>query len=291
MSPRPLLAALLALPLTACGDRVFTHPETWDKVIAFPSGYDPIDLNDLIRRHPELDGLVMLAPTYKEMVERERAQAVKEGRPAVPEYRVTAGTAFSLVVTDAPELSTTFTVGPDGYVDVQLIGVVQVLNRTYREIKEEITSRLRRYYLNPQVAINPAAIPAPGLAGGRLRSGKIMVFSSGVSQLDYLGDETLMSVLSTAGFSGSSDWRQIRVMQRPNAARGRPRGRFIIADVVAFAYGDFNQDFPIEPEDVVFIPTKWSWWQQFDAGWGHMLKFLGNPLTINGLKNTYQTTF
>ena len=287
----PLFALAFPLLLGACGDRVFTRPNTYDRMLGFPSTGDPVDLNDLIRRHPELDGIVMLAPTYNELLDREKAELTAKGLPPIPEFRISAGTAFTLTVAGESQLATTYTVGPHGYVDIPLIGEVLVLNRTIHEVKEEITSRLRRYYLSPQVSVNPAAIPSAGFGGVRLHSGSILVIGTGAVNVDYVGDETIMKTLGQGGFSGTSDWRQIRVMQRPNAARGRPRGRIIIVDVMAFAFGDFRQDFPMEPDDVVFVPTKWSWWEQFDQGWGNMLRFMQGPLTIEGLKKQYQNTF
>lgn len=293
---RPILGviALAPLLLPACGDRVFTHPPTWPQTIGFPSQYEPVNLNDLIRRHPELDGLVMLAPTYCDILDRELALKRQRGEPAVPDYRVSAGSSFNVALAGEPQLSQTYTVGPHGYIDVPYAGEVIVVNRTVKEIKEEITLRLRKYYVNPVVTVNPVALVTAGNGfSGRPRAGSIAIIGpgGGAGNLDYIGDETIIKVLVSAGLTANADWRQVRVLQRPDAARGRPRGRIIIVDVVAFVFGDFRQDFPLQADDVVVVPMKWSWWEQFDNGWGHMLKFLNGPLTIDAFRKAYEGGF
>lgn len=285
-------AALGSLALTACGDRVFSRPSSYGKQLAFPTTGNPVDLNDLIRRHPEFDGIVMLAPTYNEILEREMADLKARGLPPIPEYRISPGTAFQFAVGGEPHLGGTFNVGPHGYVDLPLAGEVVVMNKTLKEVKDEVTLKLRRYFINPQVTINPVALYSQTGLTGRPRAGSIAVFNEGgAGNIDYVGDETIIKLLAAGGLGGNSDWRQVRVIQRPNAARGRPRGRIIIVDVVAFAFGDFRQDFPMQADDIVFIPAKWSWWEQFDQGWGYMLRFLQGPLTIEGMRQAYRTTF
>lgn len=293
MARPPLTAlALSSLLLTACGDRVFTRPSSYGKMLGFPTTGDPVDLNDLIRRHPELDGIVMLAPTYNEILDREMAQLKAQGLPPVPEYRISPGSAFSIQVAGEPELGGTYNVGPHGYLDIPFAGEIVVMNKTLKEVKDEVTMKLRRYYISPQVTVNPVSTSAFAGGLGRPRSGSIAIFNEGgAGNLDYVGDETIMKLLANGALGGNSDWRQVRVIQRPNAARGRPRGRIILVDVVAFAFGDFRQDFPMQADDVVFIPTKWSWWEQFDQGWGYMLKFLQGPLTIEGIRQSYRSTF
>lgn len=289
-----VIAALAGSALAACGDRVFTHPPTWPQTIGFPSQYEPINLNDLIRRHPELDGIVMLAPTYNEILERDMAARRSRGEAAVPDYRIAAGTSFAVDVAGEPQLSRTYIVGPQGYIDVPYVGEVVVVNRTIREVRDEIVGKLHQYYRDPKVTVNPIAISVLGGGGvGRPRAGSIAVIGpgGGAGNLDFIGDETIIKLLATSGFPANADWRQVRVLQRPDASRGRPRGRIIVVDVVAFVFGDFRQDFPMQADDVVVVPMKWSWWEQFDNGWGHMLKFLNGPLQIDGLRKAYEVGF
>jgi hypothetical protein len=91
--------------------------------------------------------------------------------------------------------------------------------------------------------------------------------------------------------SGSSDWRQIRVI-RKNIEDPRRKSRVIICDAWEFMYkGDVRQDIPLFPGDTVFIPPKWTTGDQFTKDWNLMLGWLGAPFGLNSMREQYNNTF
>lgn len=74
---RPTLA-WVALALQACGTGGLfpAYPSGPAEAYAVPGGGEPLDVSDVVRRYPELAGVIMSAPEHNEALRREQA-----GRP------------------------------------------------------------------------------------------------------------------------------------------------------------------------------------------------------------------
>jgi hypothetical protein len=264
-----ILLALGGLFLAACGSAK-QHTPTWPcKTGGIPSLYEPVNIREVIRKHPELDGVVMLAPAYLERLERDMESGLKSRPPIDLSQRVDIGSHIAVRVYGESQLSDTYAVPAHGFIDVPLAGEVVVKGRTLLDIQNDITQRLKRYYLEPRVAVRP-------VESKRLSVGHVFVtgLAHGFHQKVVAEEESVIRFVQECGIRKSEDQRCILVLQRPDAARGRPRGRVIVVDMVAHGYGDWRQDFPLEPGDGVLMPPKTT--VEDDSLWGTMAVLYGS---------------
>jgi polysaccharide export outer membrane protein len=78
--------------------------------------------------------------------------------PGVPPkgqpYRVAAPDMLEITVRPEPAIRREALVRPDGFISFELIGDVQVEGRSVEEIREEITTRISRYVVRPDVTVS-----------------------------------------------------------------------------------------------------------------------------------------
>ena len=107
-------------------------------------------------------------------------------------YVLGKGDVVSLNVIDMPEVSqAAVRVGPDGRINLPLVGGIQAAGLTLSALKAELTEKLSKYINDPQITLNLAH------NGSRFVSVLGEVNSPGVHALD--GPLTLVQVLSVAG--------------------------------------------------------------------------------------------
>jgi protein involved in polysaccharide export with SLBB domain len=296
----PAAAALLAL-LAACGtgtqQRILTRPNEYNKIIAYGQNMEPVDIEELVRMYPALDGRIITAAQYIEEYDRRVQEALAEGRPPI-EWTVSPGTSLNIVMPDSG--AQTYYVGPNGYVDLPFIGPVRMSGRTLEDIKEEIRSKLARYYVRPEVRINVVSAPQTFAAGfgpggpSYVTTGGDQIVVMGVSQtrliqnIPFTGNQTLVGVLGIAGLPPEAEWRAIRVIRRSDVDPLR-QGRIIICDLWSyFAEGDVRQDIPLFPGDVVFVPRRWNVGEQFEHDWDLILKYISGIFTLNQFRLAFK---
>ena len=83
------------------------------------------------------------APPADEALKRVPIAAAAPEVPTLPAYRLTTGDELDIRVTDAPQYDQTVKVGPDGRVDVSLIGAVPVVGHSPEEVQADLRERFR----------------------------------------------------------------------------------------------------------------------------------------------------
>lgn len=299
-SPKSLLCALCVSVaiLAACGtppnQRVLTRTDTYLKamVLGFESG-QPLDVDTLVRKFPELKDKVITAPQWIEEYDRLRREAEARGT-AVFEYRIPNGANITIEVLGEKDLTRHYTVPPTGYVHYPHLERLKVVGLTPDELKRNLERELSVYLQKPQVLVHVNATPYQTTQfqpffeqsfGGA----EIVVLGIArtrfLSNLAYTGKETLLAVLGNSDLPEIAEWRQIRVIRRDPKDPLR-RSRVILCDLWDyFAKGDIRQDIPLAPGDVVFVPRRWTVDDQFWEDWDYTKRIINDVFFIDNFKD------
>ena len=74
-----------------------------------------------------------------------------------PEYTLHPGDQLDIVVSSAPELSRTLTVGPDGRVVMPMSKPIMAAGRTFTQVQGELSAELSKQLRDPTLAVTPRA--------------------------------------------------------------------------------------------------------------------------------------
>lgn len=156
---------------------------------------------------------------------------------------------------NAEEINKAWRVGDSGDINLPLVGRVQVAGMTVEDFERDLTARLRKFYINPQVSVfvsdfrsHPVTVVGP-------------VDKPGTYQLP--GDRTLFQVLVMAGGpkeAAGSTVTLTRPVERGGidypGARRDESGKYNVLDValkdIMEAHG-VASDIPVLPYDVVTV--------------------------------------
>ncbi len=182
---------------------------------------------------------------------------VLQRRDGEPEYVLGAGDQMTLQVVDLEELKEkSMRVGPDGLVDLPLVGEVQAAGLTVAQFRSELVKKLSRYIQQPNVSVN--------LTDNQ--SHPVSVFGSvnhaGVYQLG--SPKRLLEVISLAGgvsadagpdvlVTRQSKWGRV---EAPGAQTEQSSGyssvRLSLSDLTSGK--NPAADIAVLPNDVVSVP-------------------------------------
>jgi polysaccharide export outer membrane protein len=153
------------------------------------------------------------------------------------------GDSFDMRVYPRPELGGSFIVAAEGTVTVPLIGQVPVVDKTPREVEDEVRARLANGYLvNPTVTVVVKEYRSKKISVfGQVRAPGTLVFTEGM---------TIVEAVSRAGgFTGMAKRNAVRVTRS-----GEAKVTYIVP-VERIGEGG-AEDFPMHPGDVVFVPDR-----------------------------------
>ena len=289
----------LGLTIAGCGDapnqRIVTRTSTYMKAMTFGSavGY-PVDLDELVRRYPELKGIVIPAAQWVDEYAKIKKEADERGTPMY-EYRIPFGANITIEVTGEATLTRTYTVPPSGFVHYPYLTKLKVAGLTIDELRDHLQRELAVYLKKPEVLINVNATPyQPNQAQPFYQQtfGSADIILMGVAQtrfytnVAFTGKETLLEVLGNSFLPDTAEWRQIRVIRR-DAKDPLHKSRVIICDLWDyFAKGDVRQDIPLAPGDVIFVPQRWSVDDQFWEDWAYVRNILDNILYLDNFRDS-----
>jgi polysaccharide export outer membrane protein len=181
---------------------------------------------------------------------------VAAARPACPQepapqpaaatssYRIHVNDTLDFLFFKNTELNQTRTVGPDGTVSLQLIGVVRVVDRTVEDVTQELTTRYARELVQPQVTV--AVKEFSGLkvyVGGEVNQPGIQVYRGGLS--------ALQAVLAAGGFKNTASLKSVILIRK--GEDGKPMGaRMDLSRVIKHA--ELDRDVALLPSDIIFVP-------------------------------------
>lgn len=235
----------------------------------FPTRSEAGEFHSRMQRSGKLlNGLiekVYTAPEWNAELERRREERASSGLPP-EEYKIHKGARFYVEVPQDQKLSKSYQVAPDGYIDFPHLGRIYVEGLTISQFKAMMVERLSDIIRRPEIHVNFEGFLT---LAGNIRApelGFIYVFgeAGGVGtggmraqRLPFTGRETLIEVLTiTGGVGETGAWDQTVVYRRLENRKVLA----IVSNVQLYAQrADFQQDFPLAPYDVVYVPLEYAY--------------------------------
>jgi polysaccharide biosynthesis/export protein PslD len=161
-----------------------------------------------------------------------------------PPFRIYPGDEVEVTLHSATELSRTVRVGPDGRVNLPMVGAVMVSGRTMSEATAEITDRYSRVLVDPVVELLPASFgPQSIIVGGE-------VANPGLVELPGPRIGALEAVMLAGGFQPTARRNEVAVLRRANDGGVMLR----TVDLHAPLTGRGQDSIPLVRHDLVFVP-------------------------------------
>ncbi|MEM7350756.1 MAG: polysaccharide biosynthesis/export family protein [Acidobacteriota bacterium] len=161
-------------------------------------------------------------------------------------YRVQPGDVLQIKFFKTSQLNQTAPVGPDGGIFLPLIGRVEVLNRTIREINQELLTRYDKEMIDPQITLSVNQYSGMQVyVGGEVNVPGVQAYRGGLT--------LVQAVMTAGGFASTSRLKEVVLIRR--SADQSPVGTLInVKEILRQAH--FKNDVPLAPADVIFVPRK-----------------------------------
>lgn len=218
--------AMLALLLSGCASTPFAP-------IAIPEA-------TMLRPKPQVD-------RTRELAELEKLQCAQP-----PEYLISPGDTFAIVVEGQEQLSRPLvTVMPDGMISVAPIGIVKLSGLTLSEAAKELNDKYGKYIRNCNAVLEPITLKNYTFTiGGMVMEPGIYSFISGTFRLtDAVAmAKGLLSIDSTGEKQNLADLSNAYISRN---------GRILPVDFTkALVEGDPLYNIPIMSGDYIYIPSQ-----------------------------------
>ena len=163
-------------------------------------------------------------------------------RPPVVDLSLGPADVFDGRVYGEPELTSTYRVSPEGFIDFPLIGSVQVKGMTATQVAEEIRVRLQSFVKQPQVNVYVK----------ETNSKKVTIFGQvhHPGSFNFVESMTLVQLVSTAGgLTAMAARDRVRVTR----VRDGKSDSFVVnlRDVL-----EGRSSFYLLPGDEIFVPER-----------------------------------
>ncbi len=182
-------------------------------------------------------------------------------------YRIAVGTRLVVDVVNQ-DIARSVYVGPDGQIDLPLVGAVQAAGKLLDDLRSDLRESYKPYFKGDfQVNINtdrPEYIFSD--RGFNLGGRAVVVVAShslrGAS-VDLHGDEGLLEVLfsrfgTAADIGVKPEWKEVGVIRDVTFSEEKKTETVIIlCDLEKLLFGgDTRQNIPIRHQDIVFVPRR-----------------------------------
>ncbi len=177
--------------------------------------------------------LPMMMPQFQQWVEYE------------PQYTLYPGDQIDIVVSSAPELSRTLTVGPDGRVVMPMSPPVMAAGRTMTQVQNELKAHLAKQLRDPTLSITPRAYgPQQIYVGGEIGAPGTYTIPGPIGALE--------AIFMAGGLRESAKTNQIAVLRRA------PNGGMMLR-TVNIGHGldqiyHYNDVIQLRRGDIIFVP-------------------------------------
>ena len=184
------------------------------------------------------------------------------GQPvAQPSYQIGPQDELKITVFDADELSGTYRVDGDGFIQFPLLGRISVGATSLGETQEKLRAMLAKDYIrNPQLRVDIAEYKSQSVfVSGEVRS---------PAEIRMTGNMGLLKALAQAGSPLSSASSELTIARQKRPASGAPPapGSTDNADVIRVNWRDLQTgraiDVPLQDGDVIFVPKAQTFYIQ-----------------------------
>lgn len=169
-----------------------------------------------------------------------QAFAVKETSES-NSFQLQIGNRLEILIYREDDLSGVYEIDPSGKLTFPLIGEIQVAGLEVEKLREELTSRLKKYLVDPQVSISRAEDTTKSIS--------VLGHVTKPGTYDYAPGSTLMRLISTAGgFAESANKKKIKIIRMVHGEK-----KVIVTNGLDIINGTID-DPKIESGDIIFIP-------------------------------------
>lgn len=179
---------------------------------------------------------------------------------SIPPYLLGPGDRLDVKFFRTPEMDEQVLVRPDGYVNLQSAGALQVLDLTPEEVAEQVAVSSSRLLRNPRVTVGLVeAASARIYVGGQVRDPGVLPLTGRMGAME--------AVIQAGGFTPQGRVREVVLIRR--GPDDRPMLRTL--DLGGFVEGGVPQDVPLYSGDILFVPRSAIaevnlWIEQFIEG-------------------------
>ena len=163
-----------------------------------------------------------------------------------PEYTLVAGDQLDIVVSSAPELSRTLTVGPDGRVVMPMSRPIMAAGRTFSQVQNELMGELSKQLRDPTLAVTPRAYaPEQVYVGGQVGQPGTYTIPGRIGALE--------AILMAGGLRTTAKSRDVAVLRR--APNGGMMMRSVNIRGGILNIREYNDNIQLKRGDIIYVPT------------------------------------
>lgn len=162
-----------------------------------------------------------------------------------PEYKLVAGDQLDIVVSSAPELSRTLTVGPDGRVVMPMSRPIMAAGRTFLQVQAELMAELGKQLRDPTIAVTPRAYaPEQIYVGGQVGQPGTYTIPGRIGALE--------GILMAGGLRPTAKSRDIAILRR--APNGGMMMRSVNIRGGLLNIREYNDNLQLRRGDIIYVP-------------------------------------
>ncbi|MDA8708516.1 polysaccharide export protein [Hellea sp.] len=178
-----------------------------------------------------------------------------------PQYTLHPGDQLDIVVSSAPELSRTLTVGPDGRVVMPMSRPILAAGRTFQQVQGELSAELGKQLRDPTLAVTPRAYsPEQIYVGGQVGQPGTYTLPGRIGALEAL--------IMAGGLRPTARARKVAVLRR--APNGGMMMRTVNIRNGLLNIREYDDNMQLRRGDIIFAPQSniaeiGTWVQNFRA--------------------------
>jgi len=162
-----------------------------------------------------------------------------------PEYTLHPGDQLDIVVSSAPELSRTLTVGPDGRVVMPMSRPIMAAGRTFQQVQAELSAELGTQLRDPTIAVTPRAYaPEQIYVGGQVNQPGTYTLPGRIGALEAL--------FLAGGMSMGARTKQVAILRR--SPYGGMMMRTVNIQNGLINIREYNDNMQLRRGDIIFVP-------------------------------------
>ena len=162
-----------------------------------------------------------------------------------PHYTFYPGDQLDIVVSSAPELSRSITVGPDGRISMPMVPPFMAAGRTLGHIQNTIRTHLATQLRDPTLTVTPRAFaPAQVFVGGNVNQPGTYTLPGPVGVIE--------TIFMAGGFRAGAKSKQVAVLRR--APNGGMMMRPVNIQNGLRNIREYDDNMQLRRGDIVFVP-------------------------------------
>ena len=162
-----------------------------------------------------------------------------------PEYTLVNGDQLDIVVSSAPELSRTLTVGPDGRVVMPMSRPIMAAGRTFLQVQYELMAELGKQLRDPRISVTPRAYaPEQIYVGGQVGQPGTYTIPGRIGALE--------GILMAGGMRPTAKSRNIAILRR--APNGGMMMRSVDIRGGLLNIREYNDNLQLRRGDIIYVP-------------------------------------